>query len=100
MAGIDPVVMPLPANLDFVTGRDVSDLLQTVGLDRIPGAGPSRGANLLTNPTLDLAEPQERKIQLDDWLQQIARSMLGSAVWKPCSPPITKSTPRAKSAIF
>lgn len=24
-----------------------------------------------TNPTLDLAESQERQIQLDDWLQQI-----------------------------
>lgn len=72
MAGIDPVIMPLPANLDFVTGLDVSDLLQTDGLAKIPGAGPSRGANLLTNPTLDLAKPQDRKIQLDDWLQQIA----------------------------
>lgn len=72
MAGIDSVIMPLPANLDFVTGRDVSELLQTDGLAKIPGAGPSRGANLLANPTLDLAAPQDRKIQLDDWLQQIA----------------------------
>lgn len=70
-AGIDPVIMPLPANLDFVTGPVVSDLLRPDGLEQIPGAGPSHGANLLTNPTLDLVEPTERQIQLDDWLQQI-----------------------------
>jgi hypothetical protein len=71
MAGIDPVIMPLPANLDFVTGPAVGDLLQSDGLAQIPRAGPSHGANLLTNPTLDLAEPSERQAQLDDWLQQI-----------------------------
>jgi hypothetical protein len=71
MAGIDPVIMPLPANLDLVTAQNVSDLLQPDGLAQIPGAGPSRGASLLTNPTLDLADPGERQIQLDDWLQQI-----------------------------
>ena len=71
MAGIDPVVMPLPTNLALVTAQNVSDLLQPDGLAQIPGAGQSRGANLLTNPTLDLADPRERQIQLDDWLQQI-----------------------------
>jgi hypothetical protein len=72
MAGIDPVIVPLPANLDFVTAQNVSDLLQPDGLVQIPGAGTSRGASLLTNPTLDLTQPAERQIQLDDWLQQIA----------------------------
>jgi hypothetical protein len=71
MAGIDPVIMPLPANLDFVTAQNVSELLQPDALAQILGAGPSRGANLLTNPTLDLADPGERQVQLDDWLQQI-----------------------------
>jgi hypothetical protein len=71
MAGIDPVIMPLPANLDFVTGPAVNDLLQPDGLAQITGAGPSHGANLLTNPTLDLAEAAGRQTQLDDWLQQI-----------------------------
>jgi hypothetical protein len=37
-----------------------------------PGAGASHGANLLTNPTLDLTETTERQAQLKDWLQQIA----------------------------
>ena len=71
MAGIDPVIVPLPTNLDFVTAQSVSDFLQPDGLAPIPGAGPSRGATLLTNPTLDLADPGERQTQLDDWLQQI-----------------------------
>jgi hypothetical protein len=71
MAGIDPVIMPSPASLDFVTGPAVSDLLLPDGLEQIPGAGPSHGANLVTNPTLDLTEPGERQTQLDDWLQQI-----------------------------
>jgi hypothetical protein len=72
LAGIDPVIVPLPANLDFVTGPAVSDLLYPGRLAQIPDAGPSHGANLLANPTLDLAEPDERRMQLDDWLQQIA----------------------------
>jgi hypothetical protein len=72
MAGIDPVVMPLPASPDFKTGRDVADLLQPDGLKPIPGAGPSRGASLLANPALDLGDPQERESLVGDWLQQIA----------------------------
>jgi hypothetical protein len=72
MAGIDPFIMPLPTNLDFVTGPAVGDLLRPEGLQQIPGAGPSHGANLLTNPTLDLTETTERQAQLKDWLQQIA----------------------------
>lgn len=71
MARTDPIVMPLPTNLALVTAQNVSDLLQPDGLAQIPGAGQSCGANLLTNPTLDLADPRERQIQLDDWLQQI-----------------------------
>ena len=71
MAAIDPVVIPSPASLYFVTAQNVSDLLQPDGLAQIPGAGPSRGATLLANPTLDLADQGERQTQLDDWLQQI-----------------------------
>lgn len=73
MAGIDPVVMPLPASLDFKTGPVVADLLLPDGLKPIPGAGPSGGANLLANPALDPFEPQERESQVDDWLQDRAR---------------------------
>jgi hypothetical protein len=54
-----------------VTGPAVSDLLYPEGLAQIPDAGPSHGANLLANPALDLAEQNERRIQVDDWLQQI-----------------------------
>lgn len=72
LAGIDPVLVPLPANLHFVTGPNVRELLYLERLVPIPDAGPSHGANLLANPTLDLANPEERRSQLDDWLQQIA----------------------------
>jgi len=72
LAGIDPVIMPLPRSLDFVTGPAVNDLLESSALTQVPDAGPSHGANLIANPTLDLAEPDERRIQVDDWLQQIA----------------------------
>jgi hypothetical protein len=51
-----------PPNQDHETSR----------LTPIPGAGQSHGANLLANPTLDLADLRERELQLDDWLQQIA----------------------------
>jgi Putative DNA-binding domain len=72
LAGIDPVLVPLPTNLHLVTGPAVGDLLYPEGLVPIPDAGPSHGANLLANPTLDLGVPEDRKTQLDDWLQQIA----------------------------
>ncbi|HUZ56287.1 MAG TPA: ATP-binding protein [Streptosporangiaceae bacterium] len=72
LAGIDPVIVPVPANLDFITGPPVTDLLHPDGLAQIPDAGNSHGANLLANPTLDLADPGDRRSQLDDWLQQIA----------------------------
>ena len=71
MAAIDPVIIPLPTGLHFVTAQNVGDILQPDGLGQIPGAGPSRGATLLTNPTLDLADQSERQTQLDAWLEQI-----------------------------
>ena len=72
LAGIDPVLAPLPGNLHLLTGPAMTDLLSLDRLTVIPGAGPSHGANLLANPTLDLATSEERESQLDDWLQQIA----------------------------
>lgn len=72
LAGIDPVLVPLPGNLHLVTGPAMTELLSPDRLTLIPDAGNSHGANLLANPTLDLAAPEERQSQLDDWLQQIA----------------------------
>jgi len=72
LAGIDPVVVPQPGNLFFLTGPEVGELLSLDGLTPIEGAGPSHGAQVLANPGLDLANPAERQTQLDDWLQQIA----------------------------
>ena len=52
--------------------RRATELLHLDRLTVIPDAGPSHGANLLANPTLDLTMPKERESQVDDWLQQIA----------------------------
>lgn len=35
-------------------------------------AADGRRERWLANPTLDLADPGEQRVQLDDWLQQIA----------------------------
>ena len=46
--------------------------VEAIAVADLPAAGPSHGANLLANPTLDLAAAGDRRAQLDDWLQQIA----------------------------
>jgi hypothetical protein len=61
-----------PGNLYFQTGPEVGELLHPQGLMPIEGAGPSHGAHVLVNPSLDLANAEERNTQVDDWLQQIA----------------------------
>jgi hypothetical protein len=103
MAGIDPVIMPLPANLDFVTGPAVSDLLQTDGLVQIRGAGPFHGANLLTNRHPGPCEARRPDDPVRRRLQQIAldagisgmETLLAaydeapartSGEWMPCEP--------------
>lgn len=72
LAGVDPVLVGQPPNLDFVTGPLVADLLDHSGLRPVKDAGPSGGANLIADPSLDLSNASARKEQLDSWLQQIA----------------------------
>jgi hypothetical protein len=57
LAGIDPLVVPRPANLDLVTDPSVTDLLDLAGLIQAEDAGTSHGANLLANPALDVRDP-------------------------------------------
>jgi hypothetical protein len=71
LAGIDPELVPQPANLNFVTSTDVSELLDISGLKLVPDAGASRGANLMGDPSIDVRDPDERAAQVDSWLQQI-----------------------------
>jgi hypothetical protein len=71
-AGVDPLVVPQPSNLDLHTGPTVTELLNVHGLDRIEGAGTSHGANLLAQPALDLHDASDRRQQVDDWLTEIA----------------------------
>jgi hypothetical protein len=41
------------------------------GLQVIENSGPSHGANLVSDPTIDLHSPEERRDQLNRWLMEI-----------------------------
>ncbi|MGK3945144.1 helix-turn-helix domain-containing protein [Streptomyces sp. RP5T] len=72
LAGVDPLVMPQPLSLDFLSRTDMPDLLAGNGLASVPNAGTSRGANLLADPGVDQRDPAERRTLVDSWLQQIS----------------------------
>ncbi|MFE5587417.1 helix-turn-helix domain-containing protein [Kitasatospora sp. NPDC056531] len=72
LAGVDPLVVPQPIGLDFITSADVPALLVGNGLTPVPDAGTSRGANLLADPGVDQRDPVERRALVDAWLQQIS----------------------------
>ncbi|WP_161789807.1 ATP-binding protein [Streptacidiphilus neutrinimicus] len=72
LAGVDPLVVPQPLSLDFVTGPPVQDLLTGNGLTPFPDAGSSHGANLLADPGVDQRDQGERRTLVDNWLQQIS----------------------------
>ena len=71
LADIDPLAMPQPIGLDFLSYTDTPDLLAGNGLTLVPDAGTSRGANLLADPGIDQRDPAERRSLIDGWLQQI-----------------------------
>ncbi|WP_371099944.1 hypothetical protein [Streptomyces sp. PU_AKi4] len=73
LAGVDPLVMPQPLGLDFLSSTDMPDLLAGNGLTLVPDAGTSRGANLLADPGVDQRDPAERRALIDSWLQQISQ---------------------------
>lgn len=72
IAGIATEVVPQPVNLEFAAGHNVDELLDQGLLHLIPGAGSSRGASLIVNPSNDLRVPMERASQVDDFLREIA----------------------------
>lgn len=72
IAGVDPVIVPQPPEVHLLTDRAVGDLLSLEGLAAIPDAGNSHGANLVADATLDLSDPDDRQLQVDAWVQQIA----------------------------
>jgi hypothetical protein len=79
LARIDPVAIPQLRVLRLVTGRPVSDVLETTGLRQIPDAGTSHRTHMLADPALDLADIDERREQVGAWLVQQApdAGMLG-----------------------
>ena len=72
LAGVDPLVVPQPIGLDFLSSTDTPDLLAGNGLTPVPDAGTSRGANLLADPGIDQRDPADRRTLIDSWLQQIS----------------------------
>ncbi|GGX82033.1 AlbA family DNA-binding domain-containing protein [Streptomyces fructofermentans] len=72
LAGVDPLVLPQPLGLDFLSSTDMPDLLAGNGLTLVADAGTSRGANLLADPGVDQRDPAERRELIDSWLQQIS----------------------------
>jgi hypothetical protein len=72
LAGVDGEIVGQPTMLYFATGPLVGDLLDLHGLAPIPDAGFSGGANLYSDPSLDLRDPKERRQQAVTWLEQIA----------------------------
>ena len=72
LSGIDPLAVPQPRVMHMVTGGAVTEVLDTTGLNPIPDAGYSGDAHLLGDPTLDLADDDDRGEQVRRWLIQIA----------------------------
>ncbi|MFF0143335.1 helix-turn-helix domain-containing protein [Streptomyces sp. NPDC005227] len=72
LAGVDPLVLPQPLGLDFLSSTAMPDLLAGNGLTLVADAGTSRGANLLADPGVDQRDPVERRALIDSWLQQIS----------------------------
>lgn len=72
LAGTDILAIPQPRVMHIVTERPIPDVLDTTGLRAIPGAGESRGAHLLADLALDLADDQDRSEQVRRWLIQVA----------------------------
>jgi hypothetical protein len=72
LAGVDVLAVPQPRVMHMVTGRPVTEVLDTAGLRSIPDAGTSGGAHLLADPALDLTDDEERHQQVVAWVTQIA----------------------------
>jgi hypothetical protein len=72
LAGIDVLAVPQPRVMHLVTARPVAEVLDTTGLRAIPDAGDSMGAHLLADPSLDLADSQDRCEQVRRWLIQVS----------------------------
>lgn len=73
LAGIDEMAVRQPRILHLVTERPVTEVLDMAGLRQIPDAGVSKGAHLLADPALDLADPDDRGNLVRAWLVQIAQ---------------------------
>ncbi len=71
IAEVDLDLVPQPANLHFVTGPSVEDLLNPYGLTPVQDGTSSHGASIVADPSLDLLDSGDREAQIDDWVVQI-----------------------------
>lgn len=73
IAGIDSVLVPQPMNAFFRSGPAINELMGNTFLHPIEDAGVSHGADLVTDPTLDLRDVPERVLQVTSWMHQIGQ---------------------------
>jgi hypothetical protein len=88
LTGVDPLAVPQPAGLDLHSGPTVTELLDMRGLEPVPDAGASCGANLLAQPAWTSAtrpnviDRSTTGLPNSPWTQ-------ASPAWKTCSICIT-----------
>ena len=70
IADADPILVPPPRTVHIISNREIADFLPP--LRPIPDASGSHGAHLQADPTLSLADPEDRAKQVSSWLCQIA----------------------------
>lgn len=71
LADVDPILVPPPRTLHIVSSREIAHFMPPQ-LRPIPEASGSHGAHLQADPTLSLADPEDRTQQVTRWLCQIA----------------------------
>ena len=71
LADVDPILVPSPRTVHLVSSKEIAQFL-TPRLQPIPDAGGSRGARLQADPSLALADADDRSEQVKRWLCQIS----------------------------
>ena len=73
VAGIATELVGQHQAMHFSTGPTVEQILEMGGLRPIEGAGTSMGATLISDPALDLRNDDERRQQVNAWMERIGR---------------------------
>ena len=72
LAGVDPVAVPQPHVVQFVTALPVTELLSAAPqLHTVPDGPSSHGATLFVDPSTELRDKDARMNQVQDWTVQV-----------------------------